>query len=246
MDAIDGKQARRTGMSSALGEMFDHGCDAINTTLEVILCAHALGLGRSWWTVASQAASLCNFYASTWEEYHTGTLYLSAFSGPVEGILMICAIYLITAVHPLGPGFWAQPVVSFVPGNKGVELAQYLDGVLGLKGDMRLEGVGINVAFMTVGAMGTLGNIVNSCVLPLHFRSLVDVFRLAEQMLTPATTTSSRPVAKPANPSSHPYSATSHSSPTQSSSSSGSRRNSVAASKSCTMRDSSPSSVTGE
>jgi phosphatidylglycerophosphate synthase len=26
MDAIDGKQARRTGMASALGEMFDHGC----------------------------------------------------------------------------------------------------------------------------------------------------------------------------------------------------------------------------
>lgn len=40
--------------------------DAINTTLEVILCSHALGLGRSWWTVASQVATLCNFYASTW------------------------------------------------------------------------------------------------------------------------------------------------------------------------------------
>jgi hypothetical protein len=43
----------------------DH-ADAINTTLEVILCSHALGLGRSWWTVASQVATLCNFYASTW------------------------------------------------------------------------------------------------------------------------------------------------------------------------------------
>ena len=35
MDAIDGKQARRTGMASALGEMFDHGCDAINTSVSV-------------------------------------------------------------------------------------------------------------------------------------------------------------------------------------------------------------------
>lgn len=26
MDAIDGKQARRLNMGSALGEMFDHGC----------------------------------------------------------------------------------------------------------------------------------------------------------------------------------------------------------------------------
>ncbi len=31
MDNIDGKQARRTGTSSPLGELFDHGCDAIAT-----------------------------------------------------------------------------------------------------------------------------------------------------------------------------------------------------------------------
>ena len=31
LDAIDGKQARRTNTSSALGELFDHGCDAVST-----------------------------------------------------------------------------------------------------------------------------------------------------------------------------------------------------------------------
>ena len=30
LDAIDGKQARRTGSSNALGELFDHGCDSIS------------------------------------------------------------------------------------------------------------------------------------------------------------------------------------------------------------------------
>ena len=30
LDAIDGKQARRTGSSSPLGELFDHGCDAMS------------------------------------------------------------------------------------------------------------------------------------------------------------------------------------------------------------------------
>lgn len=30
LDAIDGKQARRTGTSGPLGELFDHGCDALN------------------------------------------------------------------------------------------------------------------------------------------------------------------------------------------------------------------------
>lgn len=31
LDAIDGKQARRTNSSSPLGELFDHGCDAVST-----------------------------------------------------------------------------------------------------------------------------------------------------------------------------------------------------------------------
>lgn len=85
------KQARRTGMAGPLGEMFDHGkhniemglggdtnelstgCDAINTTLEVILCLRALDLTRSWWTVASVMATAANFYLTTWEEFHTGS-----------------------------------------------------------------------------------------------------------------------------------------------------------------------------
>jgi ethanolaminephosphotransferase len=33
LDAIDGKQARRTGMAGPLGELFDHGCDAVNLML---------------------------------------------------------------------------------------------------------------------------------------------------------------------------------------------------------------------
>ncbi|KAG6818373.1 hypothetical protein H0H93_005495 [Arthromyces matolae] len=59
-------------MAGPLGELFDHGCDALNTTLEVLLASQALNLGRSWWTVASQIATLANFYLTTWEEYHTG------------------------------------------------------------------------------------------------------------------------------------------------------------------------------
>ncbi len=36
LDSIDGKQARRTGMAGPLGELFDHGCDAINTTVSSV------------------------------------------------------------------------------------------------------------------------------------------------------------------------------------------------------------------
>jgi phosphatidylglycerophosphate synthase len=31
LDAIDGKQARRTKSNSPLGELFDHGCDGVST-----------------------------------------------------------------------------------------------------------------------------------------------------------------------------------------------------------------------
>ena len=45
--------------------------------LEVLLASNALGLGRSWWTVGSQIATLANFYLTTWEEYHTGMLLVN-------------------------------------------------------------------------------------------------------------------------------------------------------------------------
>ncbi|POW13395.1 hypothetical protein PSTT_03775, partial [Puccinia striiformis] len=112
LDAIDGKQARRTGTSGPLGELFDHGCDALNTTLGAILASAALNLGHSWWTVASQVASLANFYLTTWEEYHTGTLFLSSFSGPVEGILLVIGVFLVTAVY--GPPFWDQGILTLL------------------------------------------------------------------------------------------------------------------------------------
>lgn len=36
LDAIDGKHARNTGSSSPLGELFDHGCDALNSSVSII------------------------------------------------------------------------------------------------------------------------------------------------------------------------------------------------------------------
>lgn len=41
LDAVDGKQARKTKSSSPLGQLFDHGCDAFGTTFvfySVIQC----------------------------------------------------------------------------------------------------------------------------------------------------------------------------------------------------------------
>ncbi|ABN64479.1 alcohol phosphatidyl transferase [Scheffersomyces stipitis CBS 6054] len=104
LDGCDGCHARRTGQSGPLGELFDHSIDAINTTLGALVFASVLKMGYGGLLMLSQFASVCNFYTSTWEEYHTHTLYLSEFSGPVEGILMIIVVFVVTGIF--GPDIW--------------------------------------------------------------------------------------------------------------------------------------------
>lgn len=115
-DAIDGMQARRTGTSSPLGQVFDHGVDALNTTLGALLASAALGVGRNRTMLLVQFATLANFYLTTWEEYHTHRLFLSYFSGPIEGILIIVGLFFATAM--LGPEFWQSsifPATEYTP-----------------------------------------------------------------------------------------------------------------------------------
>lgn len=88
-DACDGLHARRTGQSGPLGELFDHCCDAVNTTLSVLIFASVIGSGKGWLLYAMQFSAMTNFYLSTWEEWYTHKLFLSEFSGPVEGIAII-------------------------------------------------------------------------------------------------------------------------------------------------------------
>ncbi|KZZ96899.1 sn-1,2-diacylglycerol cholinephosphotransferase [Ascosphaera apis ARSEF 7405] len=105
-DAVDGAQARRTHQSGPLGELFDHGVDAVNTVLEALIFCGVVNLGQSWKTIVILWGSVFTFYIQTWEEYHTHTLTLGIVSGPVEGVLILCAIYGITA--STGGSFWHQ------------------------------------------------------------------------------------------------------------------------------------------
>ncbi|KAG8933449.1 hypothetical protein FRC03_012313 [Tulasnella sp. 419] len=152
-DAIDGKQARRTNMAGPLGQMFDHGCDAMNTTFEVILAARALNVGRSWWTVASEIGTIGNFYLTTWEEFHTGTLYLGVFSGPVEGIILIVVIYIISGIY--GATIWDTKILAVTRLDR--LMAQYTPKLL-----YHVPNLGLNEAFFAFGALGLLFNIAVS------------------------------------------------------------------------------------
>ncbi|KAI1812257.1 Choline/ethanolaminephosphotransferase [Poronia punctata] len=112
-DAVDGSQARRTRQSGPLGELFDHGVDALNTSLECLIFAASQNMGQSWYTVATLFASLCTFYVQTWEEYHTKSLTLGIVNGPVEGILVLVFVYALTG-YKGGASFWQQSMMSTI------------------------------------------------------------------------------------------------------------------------------------
>ncbi|KAI8987026.1 CDP-alcohol phosphatidyltransferase-domain-containing protein [Pilobolus umbonatus] len=107
-DNVDGRQARRTGTSSPLGELFDHGCDALNCTYIALLQASALGLGHSPQAAILLFVTIAGFHLSTSEEYYTGTLYLGYVNGPTEGILLTCLVFIWSGIF--GASSWQVPL----------------------------------------------------------------------------------------------------------------------------------------
>lgn len=132
-DACDGTHARRTGQSGPLGELFDHCIDSLNTTLSMLVFCSAARTGMGYMTILAQFALLCNFYLSTWEEYHTHKLFLSEFSGPVEGILIIIGAFIITGIYG-SEKIWHTLLFEFSWGSENlrVETIHALFGFSGI------------------------------------------------------------------------------------------------------------------
>ncbi|SMR52994.1 unnamed protein product [Zymoseptoria tritici ST99CH_1E4] len=112
MDNIDGKQARRTGTSSGLGELFDHGIDSLNCTLASLLETSAMALGPTKIGALTALIPCLPMFFSTWETYHTHTLYLGYFNGPTEGLILAATIMIVSGIY--GPQVWHAPLHSFL------------------------------------------------------------------------------------------------------------------------------------
>ncbi|XP_004927737.1 cholinephosphotransferase 1 isoform X1 [Bombyx mandarina] len=105
LDAIDGKQARRTGSQSPLGELFDHGCDSISTVFIALGACIAVKLGEyPTWMFFQCFCAMTLFYCAHWQAYVTGTLKMGRID-VTEAQFSIIGIHLISAV--LGPDFWS-------------------------------------------------------------------------------------------------------------------------------------------
>ena len=104
LDAIDGKQARRTNSSTPLGELFDHGCDSISTILVALSFACALNMGKTPYQMGALCLSSCvSFYASHWCSYVIGKLQFGIFDVTE---LQVGVIFAFTLTGILGPNVW--------------------------------------------------------------------------------------------------------------------------------------------
>ncbi|KAM9846174.1 cholinephosphotransferase 1 [Aulostomus maculatus] len=126
LDAIDGKQARRTNSSSALGELFDHGCDAVSTVFVAVgTCVScAIGLYPNWIFFCG-FIGMFMFFCAHWQTYVSGTLRFGLVD-VTEVQFAIIAMYLMSAfggvaiwqatLPVLGLQLYIFPIVGIISG----------------------------------------------------------------------------------------------------------------------------------
>jgi ethanolaminephosphotransferase len=121
LDAVDGKQARRTNSSSPLGQLFDHGCDALGTMPLSMILISALGLGPSPMAVALVATIQLPFFMAQFEEHYAHSMRTQVgYFGVTEGQYLEMVVMLVTA--GMGTEFWSLEVpADMIPfGGLGV------------------------------------------------------------------------------------------------------------------------------
>ncbi|XP_054744792.1 ethanolaminephosphotransferase 1 isoform X1 [Anastrepha obliqua] len=111
LDGMDGKQARRTGTSGPLGELFDHGLDSYSAVLIPIYMFSLFGtkdlppiqMFFVIWNV------FLNFYLTHVEKYNTGVMFLPwGYDCTMWGVSLM--LFFTTLV---GPNIWhARPFLG--------------------------------------------------------------------------------------------------------------------------------------
>jgi phosphatidylglycerophosphate synthase len=116
LDAVDGKQARRTRSSSPLGQLFDHGCDSFSVTFLICSVAEAAKFGEDSHTYFALVSIVCYcFWISNWSEYHTKVLRTHMYNfGTTEAQLVIIGVLLISGIF--GQDAWSTKVCDLLPG----------------------------------------------------------------------------------------------------------------------------------
>ncbi|XP_063973008.1 choline/ethanolaminephosphotransferase 1 isoform X2 [Diachasmimorpha longicaudata] len=123
LDSIDGKQARRTGTSSPLGELFDHGCDSVSTVFVALSACIAVQLGYyPTWMFFQCFCAMTLFYCAHWQSYVSGSLKFGKID-VTEAQFTIMGIHLISAIF--GPEIW----MTEMPYINGLQFKYLIGGM---------------------------------------------------------------------------------------------------------------------
>lgn len=106
-DALDGKQARRLNASTPLGQLFDHGCDALVCFFTSISLCSSLGLGANNDLIRIVFSLVSVYFLCTIEEYYTDMFSLGYINGPSEGIFAGIIAHLLSY-------FYGTQIFSFL------------------------------------------------------------------------------------------------------------------------------------
>jgi phosphatidylglycerophosphate synthase len=109
LDNLDGAHARRTGRSSAMGELLDHGLDGWSMAFVSLSVARACALGESM-TLLLVAGGVLAYAYTFLEQRATGRIVWGAF-GTNEALIV--AVGVLAAGATLGP--WWIDVARGVP-----------------------------------------------------------------------------------------------------------------------------------
>lgn len=74
LDALDGKHARKWGYETPLGEIMDHGQDAIATQFEIIMMINAFGFVGNFYPSVIIVLGWTTFWMGPWYAFHTGEM----------------------------------------------------------------------------------------------------------------------------------------------------------------------------
>ncbi|CAM9693784.1 unnamed protein product [Chrysoparadoxa australica] len=123
LDAIDGKQARRTNSSTPLGQLFDHGCDALVKVFFILATGPCMKLTSSVRVMVLFCNTEVAFYLAQWEEYHTGMLLWSnGYFGVTESQFSQMWLYIMSGLFT--EEVWQIKLASLLPAGYKVPLLE--------------------------------------------------------------------------------------------------------------------------
>ncbi|PHJ17197.1 cdp-alcohol phosphatidyltransferase superfamily protein [Cystoisospora suis] len=157
LDAVDGKQARRTNSSSPLGQLFDHGCDSFSTVFAVFINLATARMGFCFYSYLLLAILQMQMFIYSWWDLHFHVYRChTGVTGVTEGQLVTMGLNLIAAIF--GPDTFLLTFSQSFPASLSHLLSFFPKWMMNL----RMQYVISSPFYMLLTYM-LLSDIINGC-----------------------------------------------------------------------------------